>query len=707
MQYRHLFPMVRLLLPFMAGIVMCMAVSATIEIPVYIWLGLLALTLASAFIQLPNARFLQTRAFGLLASLFLFVSGYNLVLLHQEILRPDHFSHTSQNGTFIARVQEPAQEKEHSYKTILRVKGIRKGPGFVPAEGRVLTYLAKDSLHQPPEEGSLIVFSGNIQTISGPQNPGAFDYRKYMATNNVYHQVYLSTRSWKVLENPKGFSLVRTAHQVSDKFVSILGANGLKGREFAVAAALIMGQSDMLDNETLQAYSGTGVMHILSVSGLHVGVIFIIISFLLGFMKKNGWQLYFKTAIILFTIWAYALLTGMSPSVMRSAVMFTFISLGNASNRYVHIINSLAVSALVLLLINPLMINNVGFQLSYIAILGIVFINKPIADLWNPRNRIAEYIWGLIAVSIAAQVATAPLAMLYFHQFPAYFIPANLVAIPLSFLAIYSGVAVLASSLVPVISSFFGILTNYLLYALNYSVSFIEHLPHSVLPVTSIFAKETILIYLVITFVGLWLYYQRKSLVFVSLSLVLALTVCFSFTELNRREQQKIIFYAAGKQSALGFIHGKEQVIIADSILISDNKAIKFQIDGSRTLYGIQALSVSAIDTLAGGNPKYFTSNGLLITLGRNLIFHNKRIAIIDSLPQVRGNIKKLAVDYLWIRGNPRLRIADLQKLYEPGLILLDGSNSYYKAEKWMAEFRKAGLRAWNLKQSGAYVVSL
>ncbi len=707
MQYRHLFPMVRILLPFLAGIIACTAVSATTGIPVYIWVGLLVLTLVSAFIQLQNARFVQTRAFGLLASLFLFVSGYNLVLLHKEILRPGHFSNISQNGTFIATVQEPAQEKEHSFKTILRVKGIWKDSGFVTAEGRVLTYLAKDSLHKPPEEGNLIVFSGNIQPISGPQNPGAFDYRKYMATNNVYHQVYLTSRTWKVLENPNGLSLVRTAHQISDKFVSILGSNGLKGREFAVAAALIMGQSDMLDNETLQAYSGTGVMHILSVSGLHVGVIFIIISFLLGFMKKKGWQLFFKTAIILFTIWAYALLTGMSPSVMRSAVMFTFISLGNASNRYVHIINSLAVSALVLLLFDPLMINNVGFQLSYIAILGIVFINKPIADLWNPKNRITEYIWGLIAVSIAAQVATAPLAMLYFHQFPAYFIPANLVAIPLSFLAIYSGVAVLATSFIPAVSNIFGLLTNYLLFALNYSVRFIEHLPHSVMPVTSIFTKETILIYLVITFVGLWLYYQRKSYVFISLSLVLVLTVCFSITEINRREQQKIIFYAAGKQSALGFIHGTKQVLIADSILISDSKAMKFQIDGSRTLYGIHALSVSAIDTLAGERPETFKSTGPLFTLGRNFIFHNKRLAIIDSLPQVHGNVKKLVVDYLWIRGNPRLRIADLQKLYQPGLIIVDGSNSYYKAEKWMAGFKKAGLRAWNLKQSGAYVVSL
>ena len=137
----------------------------------------------------------------------------------------------------------------------------------------------------------------------------------------MYHQVYLPNSSWKILQQPEGFNLFRMAHQGSDKFVSILSANGLKGREFAVAAALIMGQSDMLDNETLQAYSGTGVMHILSVSGLHVGVIFIIISFLLGFMKQKGWQLYLKTAIILFTIWVYALLTG---CLLYTSIMYHF-----------------------------------------------------------------------------------------------------------------------------------------------------------------------------------------------------------------------------------------------------------------------------------------------------------------------------------------------------------------------------------------------
>jgi competence protein ComEC len=707
MQYRHLFPMVRILLPFMAGIIVSVAIAASSGIPLFILITLLMLTLIAAFISFKKLRFVKGWLFGLFASLFLFVSGYNLVILHKEILSPGHFSKVQSKGTFVAIVDEPLQEKDHSFKTILRIRGIKKGKTLIKADGLVLTYFAKDSVKKPPVEGTEITFSGDVQPISPPQNPGAFDYRKYMANNNVYHQVYLNNFSWKLLELPQGFNILRTAHQVSRKFVSILNENGLKGREFAVASALIMGQSDMLDNETLQAYSGTGVMHILSVSGLHVGVIFIIISFLLSFMKGKGSQLYFKTFVILLTIWAYALLTGMSPSVLRSAVMFTFISIGNATNRYVHIINSLAVSAIALLLINPLMINNIGFQLSYIAIVGIVFINKPIADLWDPKNRIIEYIWGLIAVSIAAQVATAPLAMLYFHQFPAYFIPANLVAIPLSFLAIYAGVAVLATSIILVISNILGIITNYLLFALNYSVGYIEKLPYSVLHITSIFTKETILIYLIIISLILFFTLKRKEFFYVTLCLILVLSTCFSLTEINRERQQKMIFYASGKQSAIGFINGKQQTILADSILIKDKIATKFQFAGAKSLFGIQAETAFALDTVAEYDQKLPKTLKPLCSFGNYFLFHDKRIAIIDSLPKSSGAISKLYVDYLWIRHNPKIRITDLTKLYDLGMIIIDGSNSFYRTEKWMAEFTKAGLKAYSLKNSGAYIVEL
>lgn len=706
MQYRHLYPMVRILLPFMAGIVVCIVSSATLEIPLFAWLTLLLLSAVTGLIHSDKYRFVNRWLFGIIVSLFLFVTGYNSVILHKEILRPDHFAHTQTKGIFIASVIEPLQEKDHSFKTILNIRGLKKGNSIIEAEGRILTYFAKDSIKKPPEEGSVILFSADVQQIGPPQNPGSFDYRRYMANNNVYHQAYLNNISWKLLEKPQGFNVFRFAHKVSGKFVSILYKNGLKGKEFAVASALLLGQKDMLDNETLQAYSGSGVMHILCVSGLHVGVIFIIVSFLLGFMKKKGGQLILKTAVILISIWAYAILTGLSPSVMRAALMFSFISVGNASRRYVHIINSLSVSAIVLLLIDPLMISNIGFQLSYLAIIGIVFINKPIADLWNPSNRILRYAWSLIAVSIAAQIATGPLALLYFHQFPVYFIPANLVAIPISFLAIYSGISVLITSFIPIVSNFLGLITNTLLFALNSAVGFIEHLPNSVLHISNVFTGEMILIYLIFISVVLLFYFKKKVFLYSALFLAMTLSVCFTLTEITRQKQQKIIFYSTNKQSAIGFINGKQQILLADSMLLKDKIALKFQLDGAKSLYGFSTANNFALDTLADyqSSRKNLTA---LLNNGNNFMFHNKRIVLIDSLPNVSGKCAKLKVDYLVIRNNPKIKISNLKQLYQPECVIIDGTNSFYKTEKWMAEFKKAGLRAYSLKNSGAYIVDL
>ena len=707
MQYRHLFPMVRILLPFMAGILVCLALSATEIIPLILWTAFLLLTLGAGFIPAITNRKSLNWIYGVVLSIFLFVCGYNSVIFKKEILSPDHFSKTEIQGSFIARVSEPLQEKDHIYKTILQIEGIKKGNTILKTEGKVLTYFAKDSLNKPPDNGSLIAITGTMQEISPAQNPGSFDYRKYMASNNVFHQVYLNNYSWKTLEEPQGFNLFRFSHGLSQKFISILNANGLKNKEFAVASALLLGQKDMLDNETRQAYSGSGVMHILCVSGLHVGVIYFIISFLLRFMKKSGKQLYFKTALILLTIWAYAVLTGLSPSVMRAATMFTFISIGNASRRHVHIINSLSVSAMVLLLYDPLMIMNIGFQLSYIAIIGIIFINKPIVELWQPKNRVLEYFWGLVAVSIAAQAATGPLAMYYFHQFPTYFIVGNIVAIPLSFMAIYSGVAVLITSFVPAISNLLGLITNYILFALNFLIGSIEQLPNSVLHINSVFQLDTLLIYLILTAIMMLIYYKRKAFIYITLGLVLLLSANLSYTSISRQRQQKIVFYSVNKQSAIGFINGKDQAIIASQTLLNDPGAIKFQLDGSKSLYGISNVLTSPVETNKDtvNNKKAHLSS--LNNISNYYLFHDKRVILIDSIPYIKGNYTKLKVDYLVIRDNPKFRIADLLKIYDPKLIVIDGSNSIYKTDKWLAECKEAGIESYSLKDKGAYVIDL
>ena len=707
MQSRHLYPIVRLLLPFLAGIITGVSLEANTLLPLSVWISLLLMCLLTAYLLKKRSKIIKDWIFGMTLSVFLFISGYNSVKLHKEILDNTHFAHIQSNGTFIAEVEGHMEEKDFSNKTLLSVTGIKNADKFLHAKGRILAYFAKDSLHSAPAEGSTIVFTGDVRPIGPPSNPGAFDYRKYMAISNVYHQVYVDNSSWMTINKAEGINITRTAHRISQKFVNILNQNGLKGQEFAVASALILGQEDMLDSETLQAYSGTGVMHILSVSGLHVGVIYIVINFLLGFLKKEGTQLYLKITLILITIWAYALLTGMSPPVLRSAAMFTFISIGTASKRFVDIINSLAVSAFALLLYDPLMISNIGFQLSYLAIVGIVFINKPIAGLFEPRSRIGGLIWDLIAVSLAAQIATVPLTLLYFHQFPMYFIPANMIAIPLSFVAIYAGLSVLLFSCVPWLNHFLGMMTNYIFYCLDHSVRFIEKLPYSVIHINNIFTVESTILYSIIVTALLLITFRKKFFIYLILIWLFMLSVCLTNTELQRKDQQRIVFYCVNKQTALGFIQGKHQTLLADSSFLNNPKSMKFNLDGAKALYGIKNRTTRALDTIN----RFFQDNQCYIIpvkgVGNFVVFGNKHILITDHLPAVKGTMGKLNIDYIVIRNNPSVHIKDLQSLFNPRMLIIDGSNSLNHTDKWIAGCSQSGIQAYSIRKQGALVVEV
>jgi competence protein ComEC len=705
MLYRHLFPVVRLLLPFMAGIIaaVCQGTGADLPSP-FFWSIPAVILILITVLKGRSGKLLNSWPYGLLLSIFLILSGYTLVFQHREIVRGNHFSHLPDTSLRIARVDEPFQEKEHCYKTILNVTAVLANGQLMPAEGHLLAYFPKEGMGNIPGEGSLLLFKAPAVEIPGPVNPGAFDYRRYMASANVYHQTYIKKGLWELLEPQQGFDIRILAHRLSNRFVSILEHNGLKGKEFAVASALILGQSDRLDSETLQAYSGTGAMHILSVSGLHVGVIFICISFLLGFIKRKGALFYLKTGIILLTIWAYALLTGLSPPVLRAAAMFTFITIGNASNRYVHIINSLAVSAFVLLMINPLMISNVGFQLSYIAIVGIVFLNEPIAGLWQPRNRVLDYIWSMIAVSLAAQLATGPLAMMVFHQFPVYFIPANLAAIPLSFLAIYAGLSVLLTSFIPWLSNLLGFLTNTILLVMNSIISFIEKLPGAVWHINSIFLPEMLLIYALILMLGIFILLKQKLALHISLATLLILSILLSTRETERLSQHKIIFYNSGKQTALGLANGKMQIVLADSAVFADSRSWKFRFGGTQQVFGLTDTRSIGIDTLGASNVNASGCRVFPAPGGMAVSFRNKRILVTDRMPVIIGHPEKIRIDYLLITKNPAFRMENLLRIYDPQKIIFDASNSSFRIKRWIKECKSAGIKSYSIAASGALV---
>lgn len=708
MNYRHLYPMVRLLTPFLAGILFAVYSSVIIQTPWYpIAIAAIFLTIVG-YIPAIGQRFSKSIFFGVLLFIFLFVFGYKLTLSHNQSFDELHFMHHSEkNLVFVAKVTEIPEEKENSYKTILEILAVKRKGKLDKAKGKVLTYFEKDSVKPLPAIGSIITFAIKPTPINKALNPGGFDYRKYMANHNVFHQVYLPSYSWSVLEKNNNFSILRFAYSLRQNFISTLQKNGLKNQEFAVAAALLLGQDDMLDAETRSNYSGSGVVHILCVSGLHVGVIFLIINTLLKIFKRSQKQKYINTVIILISIWAYALLTGLAPSVLRAATMFTFITLGNLSNRYVHIINSLAASAFFLLILNPMLITNIGFQLSYLAVIGIVFINPFILSIWNTNNRVTDYIWGLVAVSLSAQIATSPLSILYFHQFPLYFIPANLIAVPLSGFIIYAGLLVLITSPISMLSNFFGLITSHMILALNYCVAFIENLPFSVQRIVSIGTLEFVLLYALIIILLMMVALKHRKLIFVALSIAIAISLSISINTMHLLKQKKIIVYHANKSSILGFVNGNSQTLLASNATLKDKNIKKYTLQGAADKFGIKHTSEIERDSLTVNRVIRNNATGLYALSEQMFFFEGKRIVIADSLQENKTPANPLKVDIVVLNKHSKFKIKKLVSFYHPEIIIIEPSVPFYRSNKWKEECDDLKIPIHLIASAGAYEISL
>jgi competence protein ComEC len=442
----HQYPLVRIYMAFASGIVLAILPGST-EL---LWLPMTGIVLISLIISGINLKWSRNHKlrwlFGILANAFFILLGYNLLILNKNFLNTDHFAGIKGRYLLVVLVDEPPIVKENTCKMVLKVKAISGRNGFLSSSGRIMAYFSKDSSSERLRYGDLLIIGSAPQPIEGPRNPGAFDYRRYLASNNVYQQVFLRKSQWKKLDSGQGSVIISRAVGIRDKFLQIFRENGVKGKEYTVASALILGSSDLLDPETRREYAGSGAMHILSVSGMHVAVIFIVLNTLLGFMDKRQNMKIAKAIILVLCIWFYAAITGLSPAVLRAAWMISLLIVGTTWKRQANIYNILAGSALLITLADPQIILNAGFQLSYVAVMGIVAVEPQIYHLWSPKWWITDWIWKVVAVSIAAQLATFPLAFYYFHQFANYFLLTNLVAIPISSFVIYSGIAVLLTS---------------------------------------------------------------------------------------------------------------------------------------------------------------------------------------------------------------------------------------------------------------------
>lgn len=694
-------PFVRLLLSFAAGILL--AIQFNLHIPglPIAFLALLALMELSKRLRgLYRYRWLP----GLLLSTALLMAGYGVTWQHNELNHDSHFSNikpTEAGILLIGEVAEAPSRKEKWVKIELGVQAAEANDGKLkPATGGLLLYLQRDSFAESLAFGDRLILNGKVATVEPPANPHAFDYSRYLQFQNIHYQAFVKSGSWSLLEKQSSFSPYGAAIQLQSRFTETLRKHLPTENEFAVGAALIFGYRSEVPEEVLTAYSQTGAMHVLAVSGMHVGILFLILNFFLKRVKwqHRSWHL-LKALILLVLIWSFALVTGASPSVMRSTVMFSFVVTADALGRNNNFYNTLTASAFCLLLYDPYWLMSVSFQLSYLAILGIVYFQPKIAGLWVIENKVGNYLWELNSVSLAAQLMTLPFTLLYFHQFPTYFWLSSLILVPLSGLELGCGLLLLivepwwewGAALVG--KALWG-----MLWLGNQSVMLIQHLPAALLDGIWIGGISTLLLYLSIGSSMAAISFRKFRWALASLALLGAVVASYAFEEFGHQSNRQLIIYSIYKHTAIDFFDGEKAWSLTDPAL--EARPLKFAAEGNRYTHGIEAVtSVKLGDTSSIISDHFFYENGLSQ-------FYGKRLLVMDSPVDFQGE-EKVKVDILLLRNTPKVKLKDLSQIIDFQLLVFDASNKRWRVDDWKAECDELGLDYYDVDEDGALVVNI
>lgn len=266
---------------------------------------------------------------------------------------------------------------------------------------------------------------------------GSFDYVSWLHRQGICAVAYLSPRQWTVYAKAPWFDLNATIERLRMFFTQGFRRAGMDGELYSLVSALVLGCSGFLTEETKQCFSMAGVSHVLSVSGLHVAAVYAAMEFLFSFFSFFGKWKWFRQVILVLVLWLYALMTGLSPCVVRASLMLSLVAVGKSLHRRTHPINTVLFSAFVLLFWKPSLWFDVGFELSYAAVVALVVLYPKLVSVWHPHSVLTSFFWKTTCLSLVAQLGTAPLTVYYFHQFPTYFLLSNLVAVPISGLIVY------------------------------------------------------------------------------------------------------------------------------------------------------------------------------------------------------------------------------------------------------------------------------
>lgn len=638
-----------------------------------------------------------------LAALAAFVfSGLACVSLHDAAReKKDHaIIESSGESLALCRVSSSVSGKGRSFGAEAVVLAICDGKGpWIGSGAGVIIYFGDDSTCVSLKFGDVILVEGRPSVIAGPGNPHAFDYRKYLHNKGIGWQLNTVAGRWHATGKTAGSPVRRWASHCRDWFMLTLARFGVEGGNMALAAALLLGTKEYLDREVKQEFSYAGAMHVLCVSGLHVGIMYVIAGRLLFFLKRGRKGKMIQPWIILLFIWAYAFITGLAPSVMRAGLMFSFLTIGRALKRDHVNFNILAVSAFSQLMINPYEITQVGFQLSYLAVAGIFAFYRPLNMLAGRSNPAVAWVWSTVAVSVSAQLATTPLACMYFGIFPVYFLLTNLVVVPLAGVIIYLALALVIFGATGIYAMWLALPLQWSLQFMQGAVNWIQAIPGSV--ITDIYLHPVAVAVIYASISGLYFCFvlRRRDGLFIVLLAALALSIVGTIVKSNRSQVTELAVYQVSGHTAIDLIHARQVVFIRDSLLAYNPGLVDSRISPNRLHHGIKHVEEISPDTV------FFHPRGWAFQEPPFVFFHGYRMAIISKMPGSTGLPDRVKLDALILSGRNLPSPGKLLSVFDPSVVIIDGTVPRYLSRQIMDHCMAHEIPCHSVRNDGAYVI--
>lgn len=642
------FPLARITMAFIAGILLAYFLKSSLPI-VFVFLSITALGFIGTYYSFQTNTKLQL-LFGLATYLLAFSIGVTTQTVHTESLQKNNYTHYKNcfenTHTFTLTLREKIKSSNSNVRYIALLNSIDQEK----SSGRIIINISKDSLKHSFLIGNQLKIKATLYKNTPQKNPNQFDYQKYLENKQIYAQLYAEPNEIQL--NPEIVkdiwyytALLRT------QIIQNLEKNNFSNKELNVAIALIMGQQQDIDPQINKDYQYAGAVHILSVSGLHIGFIVLFISLLLKPFPNTKKGAFLKLIITLLILSLFGILAGLAPSVIRSVTMFSFVAIGHYLRRSVNIYHTLLVSVLLILLFQPSFLFDVGFQLSYVALFFIVWLKPLLSNLWKPKNIITNYFWDILTVSFAAQIGTLPLSIYYFHQFPALFFVTNIIVIPLLGFIMSLGVLVM-------LLAAFNWVPFYPAKALEISILYLDKIIGSIASLEQFIIKDIplntyflISSYLAIITIGITFEQKRfKNLIWMLMAII-TLQLSALKTKWEVQNQTEFIVLNTSKNTQLLERNGDKVVLYANDSILSNIK--------KNTLLSFY---------LTGNFSSLLHKNKL-----KNLFYYKEnKILLIDSSKAYPTSVHP---DILIVTQSPKINFDRMLRIIKPKIVVTDASN--------------------------------